>query len=139
MYWFLLWGCQTTTISYTELAREIYMSLSYESLSQPEEMIGVQPSTSPHGPGIQIWWNETAAVSDRVFPVGSMIVKEGYFDEEGTEMRSLLLMRKDVGYNGGIDWFWASFDPHGEVEQAGSPDFCISCHASSPDFVLSLE
>ena len=117
---------------------------SYETWEQATEWEGVHSSQSAHGSSVQIWLNDlaiTALEEETPYPDGAAIIKEGYVDEAGTQLNALTLMVKQEGYaSDSGDWFWASYSSSGEVQQAGTPEFCVSCHsASSSDYVLFVE
>ena len=134
---FISIGCQASNSREIELAQQLYAELDYTSWSQPQQVVGLQESNSPHGPTVQIWWNEKAEnQQESAFSEGATIIEESYFDSEGSKLRSLLVMSKQEMYNDAKKWFWVSYDSTGIVEQAGEPDFCISCHAASDDFIL---
>ena len=74
-------------------------------------------------------------------PAGAALMKEGYNDEEGNEFIALTLMVKQDGFApDNNNWFWASYDAAGNVNQSGVVEMCISCHATSDsDYVLFVE
>lgn len=95
----------------------------------------------PHGVVVDIYVDDTVAEaldsgeSLDAWPEGSLIVKDGWEDESGDELRFVLLMEKrDRG-----DWFWAEYDANLVVEYAGlNESVCTSCHESGDDFVLAF-
>ncbi|MAA79751.1 MAG: hypothetical protein CL916_10870 [Deltaproteobacteria bacterium] len=115
----------------------------FETWEQVSQWNGVQPSQAAHGTYVQIWLNDVAMMSleyGEEYRYGSAIIKEGYLDEEGTQRKALTVMikRKDFAPDTG-DWFWAVYSDTDEVLLAGIPDYCISCHEASSDYVLFLE
>mgnify|MGYP001490105525 CR=1 FL=1 len=116
----------------------------FEAWSQDPLWEGIQPSQSAHGTAVQIWLNDLAILaleSGEVYPDGAAIMKEGYVDEEGMQRKALTLMVKREGFAPDTgDWFWASYSDTDEVQMAGTPEMCVSCHAaSSSDYVLFVE
>ena len=45
-------------------------------------------------------------------------------------------MKKIEGYdtNNG-DWFWASYEPNGDINNAGSLSSCYNCHSTGTDYI----
>ena len=150
MLTFFLFACATKEDFSQEspdviLAREYLEEFSdFETWAQDPLWEGVHPSQSAHGAAVQIWLNDLAIASlenGEPYPDGAAIIKEGYVDEEGSQRKALTLMVKQEGFapESG-DWFWASYSDTDEVQTAGSPEFCVSCHAaSSSDYVLFVE
>ncbi len=69
-------------------------------------------------------------------PPNAIIVKEN-FTTEG-ELRGTTVMYKVEGYYPEHnDWFWLKVLPDGTVDQEGTPDGCVVCHAErkSNDYV----
>lgn len=63
-------------------------------------------------------------------------MKEGYDDADAlrfvTAMQKIDAYAPDAG-----NWFWASWNPAGELAVAGAADQCIGCHAAGQDCLLS--
>ena len=142
---FFVFACSTALKSQEDPASLYYEKFSdYQTWEQAEDWIGVQPSQSVHGTFVQIWWNNSAkeAILDGTdIPAGAALMKEGYNDEEGNEFIALTLMVKQDGFApDNNNWFWASYDAAGNVNQSGGVEMCISCHATSDsDYVLFVE
>jgi len=125
-------------LSDEDIAAQLWSdSAGYDAWSQYDPWLGVQASSSPHGPYVQIWVND-AAVSTLGGTVadGGVLVKESYDTEDG-EATGLTLMAKIEGYdpdNG--DWFWASYSMDGTVKKAGSESGCYGCHEAGSDYSL---
>ena len=116
----------------------------FKSWEQDDLWEGVQPSQSAHGLSVQIWLNGLAMdalENEEPYPIGSAIMKEGYVDEAGSQRKALTLMVKREEYEPDSgNWFWASYSDTNDVQMAGSPEYCVSCHsASSSDYVLFTE
>lgn len=103
----------------------------YESWAQIDGWDGVVFSVDgTHGAFVQIWANDVAAADPKNLPPGSILVKEGYDDENGDELRAITVMERRAGYdpeNG--DWFWARYASDGEPSHAGQVGSCSDCHA----------
>ena len=102
---------------------------------------GLQPGQAPHGPFHKVFVNHTLAAglpaAEGLAPAGSIIVKENY--SKAKEMTGITVMVKAAGYAPDEnDWFWAKYSPAGEVQAAGQPGGCISCHAGMKqnDYVI---
>lgn len=98
----------------------------------------LESSRPHHGPFIDIYVNETLAAaiegSGAPFPDGSVVVKDGWNDAEGTELFQIAIMEKQ-----GTDWFYAEYSADGEVDVAGiDPDECMECHTVGTDHILAL-
>ena len=94
-----------------------------------------------HGDFVQIWLNQEALPSfedstSADLPYGSISVKEGYSSSDGSTINTITVMKKIEGFDPDHgDWFWASFDPDGDVNKAGSISSCYNCHASGTDYI----
>lgn len=125
-------------LSDDEIAEQLWSDISgYTSWSQYDPWIGVQPSSSPHGPYVQIWVND-AAVSSLGGTVadGGILVKESYDTVDG-EATGVTLMAKIDGYAPDAgDWFWASYGTDGSVSKAGAESACSGCHEAGADYSL---
>jgi hypothetical protein len=65
------------------------------------------------------------------WPVGSLIVKDGYSNDG--ELELVAAMEKREG-----GWFWAEWDGKGSAKYSGSPDICTDCHSRGADFVRAF-
>ena len=95
-----------------------------------------RPSNAPHSDRTQVFLNPV--VVDALqgppisrWPVGSLIVKDGYSDGGELELVALMEKRED-------GWFWAEYDAEGDPDYSGHPDVCIDCHADAADSVFTL-
>ncbi|MCA9635665.1 MAG: cytochrome P460 family protein, partial [Myxococcales bacterium] len=99
------------------------------------------PARSPHGDFVDIYINDVVAQALAAetgtltaWPEGSIIVKDGWGDAEGTDLRFLAIMEKRA--NG---WYWEEFvGDLAEPEFSGVPDVCVDCHVSGEDFVRAF-
>jgi hypothetical protein len=115
----------------------------YETWEQHADWTGIVASEDgTHGDFVSIWMNDTAAAAINTggggdLPEGSIIVKEGYNDEAGADMKGLTVMLKEEGW-GDDGWFWAKFDTDGGggIQLSGAASACSDCHASGQDAVL---
>ncbi|NUP11578.1 MAG: hypothetical protein HOW73_36495 [Polyangiaceae bacterium] len=95
-----------------------------------------RPSSAPHSDNVEIFVNdvvEDALADDGLseWPVGALIVKDGYTDDGTLELTSLMQKRED-------GWYWAEYDADGNALYSGSPDICVDCHDSGSDFVRAF-
>ena len=97
-------------------------------------------SSGGHSVLLTTWANPPAyaAVTGKrgVMPPNSIIVKQNHTAEG--ELRGTTVMYKVEGYYPEHnDWFWLKVLPDGTVDQEGTPDGCVVCHAElkSNDYV----
>ena len=94
-------------------------------------------SSAPHGGASEIFLNPTmadaVAAGATTFPVGSLIVKDGYggLESDATHKLVAAMEKREAG------WYWAEWDSGstGEAIYSGSPSICTGCHESGRDFV----
>ena len=129
-----------------ERANEIWDEMNgYKSWGQISDFSGIQSSNSVHGSYVQVWINEIAesflsdSTSSGQLPNGSLIVKEGYSDSNGSDISKITIMKKIEGYDpNNNNWYWANFNPGGDLGgKNGKEAFCYNCHASGQDYLLS--
>jgi len=99
-------------------------------------------SQGTHGGFVDIYVNDVVAAAllaeeDTLgqWPLGSIIVKDGWDDAEGTSLRQIAIMeRRDDG------WYWEEYDAGDLVNPvfAGRPDVCVDCHAAGSDSVRAF-
>jgi hypothetical protein len=65
------------------------------------------------------------------WPVGSLIVKDGYADDGTLELVALMEKRQD-------GWFWAELDGEGNALYSGEPAICVDCHDAGSDLVRAF-
>lgn len=95
-------------------------------------------SAAPHGDQVEIFINDAVAAAiagDPItsWPVGSIIVKDGY---DGGELSLVAAMEKLEG-----TWFWAEWDADGTSKYSGSAAdvaTCTDCHQSGSDLVRAF-
>ena len=124
-------------------AEDIWQEIQgYSNWGQAVDWTGVKASLDgTHGDFVQIWLNQEALPSfedstSANLPYGSISVKEGYSSSDGTSINTITVMKKIEGFDPDHgDWFWASFDPNGDVNKAGSISSCYNCHASGTDYI----
>ena len=124
-------------------AEDIWQEIQgYSNWGQALDWSGVKASLDgTHGNFVQIWLNQEALPSfedstSANLPYGSISVKEGYSSSDGTSINTITVMKKIEGFDPDHgDWFWASFDPNGDVNKAGSISSCYNCHASGTDYI----
>ena len=101
------------------------------------------PSQGVHGGFVDIYVNDVVAEAllaeaDTLsaWPTGSIIVKDGFSDAEGSSLSLLAIMEKRAG-----GWYWEEYSAD-DLETpifSGSPDICVDCHASGSDFVRAFK
>ena len=145
LFFLLACGDDTKDTGVSEEDAALWEEISdYSDWQQLENWTGVNASDSVHGVAMQTWYNDTAyeglMQGEEAMPNGSIIVKEGYADTEGSDINAITVMKKIDGYNSEAgDWYWASFNVDGSVNTSGAVDMCISCHNSSQRDYLLLE
>jgi len=142
-----IYACSSDELSEDqERANEIWDEINgYQSWGQISEFSGIQPSNNAHGSYVQVWINEIAEsfVSDSSssgqLPNGSLIVKEGYSDSNGSDVNKITIMKKIEGYDpNNNDWFWANYNSGGDLGgKNGREASCFNCHATGQDYILS--
>ncbi len=97
----------------------------------------------PHGALLSTYLNDKAAEAMKAkpgeMPDGAIIVKENYTPDKTLD--SITVMYKETGYDPEHkDWFWVKFGPQGEIQAAGKPVGCLSCHGSvrSNDYIFTF-
>ncbi|MFT5682456.1 MAG: hypothetical protein ACI8RZ_003374 [Myxococcota bacterium] len=123
-----------------QLAEDLWTATSgYSSWSQLKSWTGVTASTDgTHGDYVQIWANPVAydaLAAGTAVPDGGILVKEGYTDEAGTDLKGISVMQKITDYdstNG--DWFWAQYDSSGAASVSGAASGCYGCHSAYGDY-----
>ena len=94
------------------------------------------PSRAAHGDAVDVFINdvvETALADEttNVWPVGSIIVKDGY---EGGDLQFIAGMEKlESG-----EWFWVEYNEDGDTLYSGAPTLCTGCHEIGDDGVRSF-
>ena len=95
-----------------------------------------KPSNAAHGDAVDIFVNRimTDALAAKKplkqWPLGSMIVKDGY--EDGSLKFVAVMEKRSDG------WFWAEYDEKGSAIYSGKPSLCIDCHSSGADEVRAF-
>ena len=94
---------------------------------------GLIPAKNPHGAYLRLYGNDIAIVSakeaeDLPMPNGAILIMED-FAKDKTTLLSLTVMYKVEGYNPQEgDWFWASYNSHGQAAESGKVQSCMECH-----------
>lgn len=103
-------------------------------------------ASGSHQAWVDIYVNELAKKAYiekwRLFPVGSIVVKPIYSDQERSETSKLTIMVKmEKGYDSdNADWWYGVYDESGtEVWHQGKIESCIKCHtrAKETDYMFS--
>lgn len=93
-------------------------------------------SDAPHSDAVDIYVNDVvqralaAGAPLSVWPVGSLIVKDGY---SGSTHELVAAMEKRAD-----GWYWAEWRASGSAVYSGRPSLCIDCHASGADGVRAF-
>jgi hypothetical protein len=96
-----------------------------------------QKARAPHSDYVDIFINPVVAkVLDEgkpvsQWPVGSIIVKDGFDGDGDHEIIAIMEKRAD-------GWFWAEYDGDGDSMYSGRPEICTDCHASGSDGVRAF-
>lgn len=131
-----------------EIAREIFTEIDgqWESWGTAPNWDGIQASSDcTHGNYVKITFNELAlnAYGDEDLPDGSIVVKRGYDNADGTgAVGFVTVMKKIDGYDPARnDWFWARIADDGTPSDSavGQASFCYGCHsAGGTDYLLTI-
>jgi hypothetical protein len=97
-----------------------------------------QKFSGTHGDAVNIFINPTlddvlsSGEPINAWPLGSLIVKDGYGDGELEEIAAM--EKRDDG------WFWVEWtDISGEdAKYSGKPDVCTDCHSAGDDYVRAF-
>lgn len=110
---------------------------SYRSWARAPGYENRRASSAPHGNQVEIFVNDAVAGALAgepglaEWPVGSIVVKDGYTDDGDLDL--IAIMEKREG-----GWYWAEYDGEGAVLYSGEPDVCTDCHGSGSDFVRAF-
>lgn len=115
---------------------ERIQSESYQSFAKAPGYDTPQPSQAPHSDITQIFVNDVVAAALAAnepiteWPVGSLIVKDGYDSDNDLAVIAAMDKRED-------GWFWAEWlDPtDSSTDFSGKPELCLDCHDAGDDFV----
>jgi hypothetical protein len=97
-------------------------------------------TTAHHGRFLDVYMNDVlaSAVSSGAsapWPLGSLLVKDGWTDPEGKQKFQTAILRKEAT---GV-WFGAEFSSSGEVLEAGRNfEECNGCHGGGKDYLLAF-
>src|SRR5262245_21195691 len=106
---------------------------------------------APHGAFGRLFVNTIAAEDPTALPIGSVIVKHDYVDQDEGALDSITMIARIDNFNPEAgDWFWARFELDGSLSTdddgrplagkigMGGEMGCIPCHQSAPgaDFVF---
>lgn len=111
----------------------------YRSFAHAPGYDTTQPSNTAHSDQVDIYVNEVVATALEAgepleaWPIGSLIVKDG-FSDDGEHALIAAIDKRDDG------WFWAEWtDPaDAEAKFSGSPEICTDCHTPGSDFVRAF-
>ncbi len=128
-------------------AQELIVRLQKEKYSQnfaraPDWETPLLPRAGgPHGAFLNIYVNkilEDALAKTEplsAWPIGSLIVKDGFRDGQGAELQLVSLMEK----RGEGEWFWAEYNASLNLIVAGNDlSSCTTCHSGGSDQVLAF-
>lgn len=128
-------GCHNQDEAGAEALWESFHDEDYRSWERAPGYPGRTPSSAAHGDAVEIFINDVLADALAggklgAWPEGSRIVKDGYEDGE-PHLVAAMEKRAD-------GWFWAEYDPDGEVNYSGAPKVCTNCHGSGADYVRAF-
>lgn len=115
---------------------ESFQDADYRAWTRAPGFPGVTPSSASHGDAVEIFVNDVIAEALAAgeplseWPDGALIVKDGFRDGEP---HIVAAMEKR-----GDEWFWAEYEPDGEVLFSGSPGICTRCHDAGDDYVRAF-
>ena len=96
-----------------------------------------QKARAPHSEFVDIFVNPVVATAlDEKkplteWPLGSIIVKDGFDDDGDHDIIAVMEKRPD-------GWYWAEYDGDGDSIYSGRPEICTDCHASGSDGVRAF-
>ncbi len=113
--------------------------LDYRSFATAPGYETPQPSNTQHSDLSQVFINDVvenalnASEPISEWPVGSLIVKDGFEDDNSLDLIAAMEKRDD-------GWFWAEWldPPDSDSAFSGKPDVCIDCHSAGSDFVFAF-
>lgn len=115
---------------------ERIQELDYRSWERAPGYASRRASDAPHSDAVEIFVNDvvsevlSAGRSEPGWPVGSLIVKDGWSDDE-LELVAVMEKRSQ-------GWYWAEYDAKGSADYSGAPSICLDCHRSGDDFVRAF-
>lgn len=130
-------GCRNQDESGAVGLWESFHDADYRSWERAPGFPGVTPSSASHGDAVEIFINdvivEALAAGSPLseWPDGALIVKDGF--DKGGDPHLVAAMEKR-----GDEWFWAEYEPDGEVLFSGSPKVCTRCHDAGDDYVRAF-
>jgi hypothetical protein len=104
-----------------------------------------RPSFTAHANAVEIFVSKEieatlttpTPMATREWPVGSIIVKEGFSGVTGDSRRLVAVMEKRAD-----GWFWAEYNDDGKAHYSGHPSVCLDCHDNRraySDWVYAFE
>lgn len=94
-------------------------------------------SDAPHSDAVEIFVNDVVAgalAADpgrATWPVGSIVVKDGYTEAGDLDLVAIMEKRDD-------GWYWAEYAEDGTALYSGAPAICTDCHSPGSDFVRAF-
>jgi hypothetical protein len=124
-----------------QLWDKVNASPGFQSWSRAPGYATRKPSFSAHGNAVEIFVNPQlvktlAGPHVATWPVGSIVVKEGFHGTTGSRKLVAVMEKRADG------WFWAEFDDSGKSTYSGHPSVCLDCHEHRQgysDWVYSFE
>ncbi len=129
-------GCSNQNPGSAEALWDELQADEYHSWSRPPGYPGRTPSSTVHGDEVEIFVNDVLATALSAgaplsrWPDGARIVKDGF---QGGTNHVVVAMDKR-----GDEWFFAEYEPDGEVLYSGHPHACTRCHGDANDGVLAF-
>ena len=108
---------------------------AYKTWKNPPGFEGLLESDTVHGDYVRFYANGIALTEMKDLPNGSIVVKEGFDDDEG-DLNAITVMEKIDGFSEESgDWFFSRYDTAGKASKVNS-NSCIRCHkkADGGDF-----
>jgi hypothetical protein len=121
---------------------------AYESWTRAPGWEELQASNVQHGAFTEVFLNEIVVEaltadpkSQTTWPLGSIIVMDGWYDEERAERATLAIMEKRAE-----GWYFEEYTgavAEDAVPRFGGqhpdPDLCVGCHAAGDDYVRAFD
>lgn len=104
----------------------------FKTWSNPPGFEDLTEGDSVHGDYVRIYANATAIADMANLPTGSIVVKEGFHDDQG-DLKAITVMERIDGFSEDSgNWFFSRFDTAGNASKINSTS-CIRCHRKADD------
>jgi hypothetical protein len=138
-------GCEEASEGDVAAAAELLEQVQSQDYRSFQRAPGWEEARQPgtighHGAFLDVYVNEILASAiakgkTAPWPVGSIVIKDGWSDADGKELYQISILRKD----GEKKWFGAEYPRGGKATEAGT-NFaeCRECHGKGADWILGF-